>query len=338
MAAAIGTNAVAVLLTAGMEASWLDADGWHPLFGRQSALWLDHVITTPLDRLVLGAEPLTPGDPAPVLDLRDGAVLGDAVVVELSSDRAAVRAAAPAPPAPPPVAPPAVSEPAPPILEPTVSIQAEVVPEPEPAPEPRAAPVVADLDFEIVPLGGGFEARDPLPVAGEPLPAGPTDSAPDRVADVKVFGIVCVRAHFNYPEARFCASCGVDFQSRDLVAGARPPLGILVIDDGSAFTLDTDYVVGREPHDAPEVIGGAARGLMLEHPERSVSRIHAVLTLSGWGVVVTDRGSANGTHLLPPGAPEWVRLESGQPAPLGAGARVAVGRRTFLFESHHAAG
>jgi FHA domain len=364
-AAAIGTNGIAVMVTAGMEASWLDADGSHPLSGRQSALWLDHVITTPVDRLVLGAEPLALADPDPALDLRDGAVLGDAVVVEL---RAAP--VTPAPPSPPPVAPPAAPpaaapvaseptppplvapqpvladalelepEPAPPILSPTVSIAPVVVaPEPEPIPEPEPRePVIADLDFEIVPLGGGFEARDPLPVAGEPLPAGPTDSAPDRVGDVEVFGIICIREHFNHPEARFCASCGVDFQARDLVPGARPPLGILVIDDGSAFTLDTDYVVGREPHDAPEVIGGAARGLVLEDPERSVSRIHAVLTLSGWDVVVTDRGSANGTYLLPPGAPEWVRLESEQSAPLGAGARVAVGRRTFLFESHHAAG
>ncbi|MGZ4804321.1 MAG: FHA domain-containing protein [Acidimicrobiia bacterium] len=353
-ACAIGRNGVAMLLTAGMEASWLDADGWHPLSGRQSASWLDYVITSPVDRLVLGSEPLMPSDPDPALDLRDGVVPGDSVVIQLvhgaqlpppvpEADLAAA-----APPEPPPLAPepssvPPEPPPAPPEARPAQEPAAEPAPvaapqEPPPLAmtQPRA-PMVPDEDFEIVALDGGFEAREPLPVAGE---ATPSADSTDGSGVVLVNGLMCPRGHFNHPEARFCVSCGIDFnqQGRNLVSGVRPPLGLLVIDDGSAFTLDADYVIGREPDDAAEVVSGAARPLVLVDAERSVSRIHAVLTLSGWEVVVTDRGSANGTYVLVPGAADWVRLGANQSAPLGPGARVAVGRRTFLFESHHVVG
>jgi hypothetical protein len=332
-AAAIGTNGVAVLLTKGMEVIWVDETGTHRMSGRDSASWLDHVISTSPSRLVLGTEPLIDQESDPSTDLRDGVVLGDAAIVDLVvTDQGESHAApvaedatilnpivseAPMPPGPPlPVdAPPRI---------PTRSV-------------PRAT--VMSTNFEIVSLTDGVEVRDPLPVPGDaasgtaPVPAASS-------AEIAVQGIMCSRHHFNHPDARFCAICGIDFnqQTRTLVTGPRPPLGILVIDDGSAFTLDTEYVIGREPADAPEVASGRARPLVLVDPERSVSRIHAALSLSEWVVSVSDRGSANGTYVLLPDMADWVRLPSGGSKVLPPGARVAVGRRTFLFESHHVAG
>lgn len=48
-----------------------------------------------------------------------------------------------------------------------------------------------------------------------------------------------------------------------------------------------------------------------------------------------DEGSANGTFVLPAGATEWQRIEPGTQVVLGPGARVALGQRSFRFESHH---
>ena len=266
---------------------------------------------------MVGADPLDERESDPSTDLRDGVVPGAAAAVDLvMTDERPSRVGQP-----PPV--------------PSRDEAGEPVSEVEPATE--AVPIAA---FEVVSLTEAVESREPLPVAGAPPPPSPAADPVEVVESIGVQGVLCVRDHFNHPDARFCAICGIDFnqQTRALVFGTRPPLGILVIDDGSAFTLDTEYVVGREPDDAPEVRSGRARPLTLVDPDRSVSRIHAVLSLSEWSLSVTDRGSANGTYVLLPESSDWVRLPSGDSRVLPPGARVAVGRRTFLYESHHVAG
>jgi hypothetical protein len=126
-------------------------------------------------------------------------------------------------------------------------------------------------------------------------------------------------------------------QTSYLVKGVRPPLGVFVFDDGTTFTVDSDYVIGREPEGDPRVISGEARPMAIPDPERAISRVHAEIHLKGWDVVVEDRGSANGTYILPPGGTEWLRLPSDTSASVPTGARVLVGRRHFIFDSHHVA-
>ena len=75
--------------------------------------------------------------------------------------------------------------------------------------------------------------------------------------------------------------------------------------------------------------------MIVTDPQRSTSRVHAEIRLSGWDVTVVDRGSANGTWLLPAGATDWQRLAPDSPARVPTGARVRVGQRHFIFESHH---
>ena len=57
---------------------------------------------------------------------------------------------------------------------------------------------------------------------------------------------------------QFCTLCGINMvqQTPALVDGPRPPLGLLVLDDGSVFQLEQDYVIGRQPEGAPEVVSG----------------------------------------------------------------------------------
>jgi len=151
-----------------------------------------------------------------------------------------------------------------------------------------------------------------------------------------VAGIRCGREHFNHPLARYCAVCGISLagDNHRLVLGHRPPLGVLVADDGSVFSVDSDYVLGREPGDDPKVRDGRARALVMDDDEHSVSRIHGELSLQEWAVMLCDRHSASGTYIKLPGAARWTRLAAETPTEILPGSRIAIGRRTIFFASH----
>ncbi|KPM50447.1 hypothetical protein ACG83_39675 [Frankia sp. R43] len=155
-------------------------------------------------------------------------------------------------------------------------------------------------------------------------------------AQPQVEGILCAHGHFNHPLAPYCAECGISLaqQTNRTVLGPRPPVGVLVFDDGQTVNVDMDLVIGRQPDRDEAVRAGNARPLPVEDGESAVSRVHAVITLNGWDAVITDRGSANGTYIAPPEATVWTPLSPHQPAPLVPGTRVQVGKRTFVFNSH----
>ncbi|MBA3251982.1 MAG: FHA domain-containing protein [Geodermatophilaceae bacterium] len=120
-----------------------------------------------------------------------------------------------------------------------------------------------------------------------------------------------------------------------LVRGRRPPLGLVVLDTGSTFVLDDDYLLGRDPENDPEVREGRLRPLRLDDNSGTMSRAHLEIRLQGWDVAVVDRGSANGTYVAAPGQQGWSAVVPQQPFVLGAGTQVGIGRRTFTFESPH---
>jgi pSer/pThr/pTyr-binding forkhead associated (FHA) protein len=150
-----------------------------------------------------------------------------------------------------------------------------------------------------------------------------------------VDGIYCSRSHFNSPDAIFCTACGISMvqQTHNRVLGPRPPLGVLVTDDGAVFSLVHDYVVGREPGTAAEVLAGTAHPIALDDPKVAMSRVHARILLDGWEVRVEDATSANGTF-VGHGDDDWTRLAPGVPTTIKAGTRIAVGGRTLTFETH----
>ena len=151
------------------------------------------------------------------------------------------------------------------------------------------------------------------------------------VEPVVVDGAMCARLHFNAPDAMFCRECRISMQdvTKNTRRQPRPPLGVLLVDDGRGYLLDRDYVVGREPLLDDDVAAGRAAPLPITDSEASVSRLHLRVSLVGWRVEVRDLGSANGSVLY----------RVGGPRPLGAvdvvvldpGARVGVGRRSVQF-------
>ncbi|SNQ46473.1 FHA domain-containing protein [Frankia canadensis] len=165
------------------------------------------------------------------------------------------------------------------------------------------------------------------------------DEAPTMLpgnSEPQVEGVLCANGHFNHPQAPYCAECGLSLaqQTARTVWGPRPPVGVLVFDDGQTMNVDMDLVIGRQPDRDDAVRAGKARALPVEDGESAVSRVHAIITLTGWDAVITDQGSANGTYIAPPEATVWTPLSPHQPAPLVPGTRVQVGKRTFVFNSH----
>jgi hypothetical protein len=170
-----------------------------------------------------------------------------------------------------------------------------------------------------------------------------TGSAPvsDRSAPVVsgtvVEGVLCTSDHFNDPDARTCRQCGVglDQPPRSVQRRPRPPLGVLVFDDGTRVTLDGDYVLGREPVLDFDVMAGRARPLRISDPEGTVSRLHLRVSLVGWEVEVSDLGSANGSVLRTPG--EERTLAPFEPIVLEPGTRIGFGHRSMQYLAYQGA-
>jgi pSer/pThr/pTyr-binding forkhead associated (FHA) protein len=107
-----------------------------------------------------------------------------------------------------------------------------------------------------------------------------------------------------------------------------------VLDDGSIFTIDKDYVIGRDPSRDQDVQSGAARPMRIDDPHGQLSRVHLRIHLEGWQVEVVDLGSANGTGVWRPGDTQWTRVPPQTRIPIRPGTQVGFGRNQLRFESH----
>ena len=197
--------------------------------------------------------------------------------------------------------------------------------------------------FEVVDLASAVVAspREPLPIASEPEPSpapraepspSPQGGGAAAVGGSEILGIQCSRSHFNNPNAAYCQVCGISMVhlTHYLIPGIRPTLGFLVFDDGATFALDRSYRVGREPLIES---GSSLAPLVLRDQRHSVSRSHAELLLDGWDVLVSDLGSTNGTFIWDAGQQTWGRVMPGDPKIIAPGTIVAIGRKTFVYET-----
>ncbi|WP_345455567.1 FHA domain-containing protein, partial [Nocardioides marinquilinus] len=259
----------------------------------------------------------------------------------------AAPAAAPAPPAAPapfPDPPAPVAQPAPPAAAPPPPAPVAAPAPPAPAPpsaqdRPAPAPLVDQVGhFDSVLLGDLDDDAPPapLPIAGEPASGhGHGHGAEGDDDGVEVRGVYCKNRHFNDPRQLFCAVCGINMvqQTPVLVSGPRPPLGVIVLDDGAVFQIDSDYLLGRDPGSDDRVRTGEVRGVPIQDTSNQISRVHARLELRGWDVVLVD-SSTNGTYVNPPQTPDWQRLAAGGEHVLTQGTRVRIGHRTLAFNTH----
>ncbi len=244
-------------------------------------------------------------------------------------------AAAPPPPAPP-SPPPVPAEPTPAEPTPAVGI-GQVAPPPGPpvARRPAFTPEPVEDSFESVLIGPGA-----LDVVSEPKPLPVAEKAGHSRVSIEsapvVKGVFCKNGHFNDPRMLFCGVCGINMvqQTPVLVDGARPPLGVIVLDDGAVFQVDTDYLLGRDPDSDERMTSGSWRAIQLTDTQNTISRVHARLELRHWDVVLVDDESTNGTFFAEPKSAQWVPVPRGQEQVLQPGWRIRIGHRTLAFNTH----
>lgn len=327
--AAAADEGIAVMLCGSVDLQITAESGKEMLSGREVATWVDRLVHSPFDRLVVIPSGSAEQSLDPHIDLRSGTVAGSGVT--LSPRVGAIPAPAPAPvaPAPAPVVEAPVAAPPPPVAEVPVAPPMEVQ-----VPEGRPTSFVS-IDLTTPPV----EEINPLPLATAPTAEAEAEVAAAAAAEAgegKILGIYCSRGHFDDPRARFCAICGISMvqQTHNLVWGTRPSLGVLVLDDGASFALDHDYVIGREPETSEQVNSGEAYPLLVNDPTLSVSRVHAVILLRDWDVRIEDARSANGTSVMAPGTTEWISLAPGEPMTITAGTHIRLGDRQMVYDSH----
>ncbi|HET9690247.1 MAG TPA: FHA domain-containing protein, partial [Acidimicrobiales bacterium] len=232
-------------------------------------------------------------------------------------------------------------------------------PPPPPGPAPLAGPATDVLPIvpapggDLTPLSAadativvGAEVTTALPTAAAlgsrpagtvgllPPPAAPAPDTPSggRPAVPVVRGVRCRAGHFTHPAATRCVRCEQPVDEPDrVVSGPRPPLGVLVVDDGGVWPLDGAYLLGADPARDPGVTGGTARALAV--PGDRVDPVHAELRCLDWAVHLVDRGSRGGTFVLAPGAADWQQLPAYRSVEVRPGTHVAVGSRVVTFLS-----
>jgi FHA domain-containing protein len=336
--------------------------------GSDSLAWVERSIPLPFDSVSVGSVPVGGASaeddrPARValdglpLDLLAGTVPGSGVTVgrapvSPTAERAAALSAqevarvlerpaylrspgtggAPAPQAPP--AAPAAPEPPPAPAETAVPAA-----QPEPA-EKADGRTVLRKTVQMKRVSLSRRGRNRTGTRRPPLPVGPEPASSLTAAHrqvVAIEGVLCPAGHLNEPGSSACGPCGAAIDAdAPRVTQPRPPLGVLVTDEGAVYTVTTDYIVGREPEHAPDVTAGRARPLVLRDAENSTSRVHARLHLSGWEVLVADSGSANGTYVSRGGAAgPWDPVYREPGTRLHPGDRVRLGKRQLLFDRYH---
>lgn len=84
----------------------------------------------------------------------------------------------------------------------------------------------------------------------------------------------------------------------------------LLIDGAGTEPVDGPLVLGRRPPTDHMIGGSTARPIALADPDHALSRHHAEIQVDGDRVAMVDRGSVNGTTVVPPGGVPR-RLEPG---------------------------
>ncbi|MFJ4658205.1 FHA domain-containing protein [Nocardia sp. NPDC088792] len=208
------------------------------------------------------------------------------------------------------------------------------IPAADPATEAVGSVAAVDLHHAPTEMGGAPETAgtNPAPKLDPDLQRRLEATAKASALTVKVLGFKCARAHPSDPRAAFCTVCGMPVDQTQQVAEViRPPLGMLVLDDGLTYMLSADAVVGRDPEQSDAARAGLSP-LRIEDSSGGMSRAHAEIRLVKWDVTVVDRGSTNGTRVRLPGYRDWVRLQPNQPLTLTPGAEIMLGNRMLRLE------
>ncbi|HET9058411.1 MAG TPA: hypothetical protein VFN61_00705 [Acidimicrobiales bacterium] len=201
-----------------------------------------------------------------------------------------------------------------------------------PSPRPQfqfgsapAAPAGPLADLRSIASAAG--PATPLPLAG----ASEEPGSPD-LADVP--GNRCDQGHFNHPRASTCARCGHALSAQAITTAKRPPLGILLADDGSVWSLERGCLIGSAPTSDPEVMAGKLQPLVMRAgANHTMAPVHAEVQLRDWSVYLVDRGADGGTCVQAPTSSQWSVLGRNEQRELVSGSHISCGGRVLTFVS-----
>jgi hypothetical protein len=196
-----------------------------------------------------------------------------------------------------------------------------------------ASPPGDDRQEAPAPGRDGQDEQAPTADSRAPGPGEPDGAGPRAGEPTVVDGVMCSRNHFNDPDSRYCMECGIAMgqAGHGRQQGPRPSLGTLLLDEGTEFPLDRDYVVGREPMLDDDVAAGRATPLRIPDPGGTVSRLHLRISLVGWQVEVRDLNSSNGSVLRLPDGSER-RLPPGESAVIPPATKIVIGHRSVQYQ------
>ncbi len=183
--------------------------------------------------------------------------------------------------------------------------------------------------------GGVADLRNVFPSGQAPLPLASAWGIPVASDLPDVPGVRCELGHFNHPRALTCFRCG-----RPILPGSpqqnghRPPVGVLLADDGTIWALSRGCLIGAEPSTAPEVQSGAAQGIALRAgPNHAMAPVHAEIQIRVWSTFLIDRAAEGGTWLQEPDAQGWAQLGRNEQRELANGSHVSCGGRVLTYLS-----
>ncbi len=332
------TDGVAAFLTGSLRLRGTAGGEQHDLDASDVVTWIDQRLANPVEALAIGPADAEPPEPSPWLELREGVVAGAGALVLAEAPRRNVKALQARPGHADDAG---LDEAAGESRRPSPGIPMTKEVEAWLAEHPRWQLVFASerQGFSSISLGPDADllaGREPLPaIVPEP---GTDDELQAEPGAVSVKGFRCPRDHHNRPGANYCCICGIRMGTNRtlvLVDGPRPPLGVLVFDDGGSVPVRRDLVIGREPANDPLVKGDEAWPVQIKDDTHSVSRAHLRVMLREWDVLVVDRGSSNGTLIRPGDGDAWERLSTEEPRLIATGAQISMGERELVFEQLH---
>jgi hypothetical protein len=148
----------------------------------------------------------------------------------------------------------------------------------------------------------------------------------------RLLGVWCDAGHVTSPENSECRVCGLAVPRQAPILVARPPLGVLIFDNGDRVEIDRPVVLGRDPKPVSSPDPETPVLHAVASATGQVSRTHAEIRADGWDVVLTDLDAMNGTAVTLPGASPMA-IEPGVPTVITPGARVDLGGESgFVFE------
>lgn len=203
-----------------------------------------------------------------------------------------------------------------------------------------AIPVVPDgqtaaqASLGALPTPGPMPSADPAPVQGPvPSPAPPAAAQGRTVnrahlqaavsAGPTVWAARCPVGHPSQAFAATCRVCGAPIPAQEPQEIPRPLLGRFVVPGAAPIVIDSDLILGRDPHAPQGVSGPQPRLVVLNDPRMEVSSMHASVTLNFWDVCLTDLGSTNGTEIVTPDGRRQ-RLAQHTPVTIQPGTKVVL--------------